>query len=365
MYAVLPHRSPCPYAPRRLRSPARPLRLLAAAEHRQGRGPGGGLPGRADAGRGGRRRRQPVRGDAVRRRRQEGRACSRSWAPCCRMAPPEGTVRAELQAAARRASRAAGQGRGGIRQSAAAAEQSMGRRPSPARSISVSLAGACRCQRRADLPHRRPRRSGRRGPAAWRRQARAQHPALALQDCFRDRLYVELHTTWARAEEEAIEPALLDLAYARDLPLVATNDVHFLDADGYEALDALLCIAEGAQMAQEERRRLTRRAPLQDCGRDGRPVRRPARGHRQHAGRRPALRLHGTGARANPALLRRGRGSGDAPPGRRGPRAPARADGVASRDGRVGADRGSAALPRAAGVRARRHRPDEVSRAIS
>jgi DNA polymerase III subunit alpha len=43
-----------------------------------------------------------------------------------------------------------------------------------------------------------------------------------------------------------------------DLPLVATNDVHFPSADMYEAHDALLCIRDGAYVDQAEpRRRLT------------------------------------------------------------------------------------------------------------
>ena len=79
---------------------------------------------------------------------------------------------------------------------------------------------------------------------------------LELKAIFGDRLYVEL-MRHGIADADVIEPALLDLAYAHDLPLVATNDVHFLDAEGYEAHDALICIAEGAQVALEERRRLT------------------------------------------------------------------------------------------------------------
>ena len=49
-------------------------------------------------------------------------------------------------------------------------------------------------------------------------------------------------------QEQAVEPAMVELAYALDLPLVATNDVHFLEARSYEAHDALICIAEGAQI---------------------------------------------------------------------------------------------------------------------
>ena len=44
-----------------------------------------------------------------------------------------------------------------------------------------------------------------------------------------------------------------------EIPLVATNDVHFLNSEAYESHDALLCIADGAYVDQQEpRRRLTR-----------------------------------------------------------------------------------------------------------
>jgi DNA polymerase-3 subunit alpha len=78
-----------------------------------------------------------------------------------------------------------------------------------------------------------------------------------LAAIFPNRLYVELQRH-GLAEERAAEEKLIDLAYAKGLPLVATNDVHFGRADMYEAHDALLCIADGAFVSQEDRRRLTR-----------------------------------------------------------------------------------------------------------
>src|SRR5918996_1895656 len=77
-----------------------------------------------------------------------------------------------------------------------------------------------------------------------------------LQRPFPDRLYVEL-MRHGLDHEERIEPALIDMALARGLPLVATNDAHFIDAEEYEAHDVLLCISDSAQVAQTERRRLT------------------------------------------------------------------------------------------------------------
>ena len=78
-----------------------------------------------------------------------------------------------------------------------------------------------------------------------------------LAAIFPRRLYVELQRH-GLAEERAAEAPLLDMAYAKDLPLVATNDVHFGAASMYEAHDALLCIADGAFVSQDDRRRLTR-----------------------------------------------------------------------------------------------------------
>jgi DNA polymerase-3 subunit alpha len=74
---------------------------------------------------------------------------------------------------------------------------------------------------------------------------------------FPGRLYVEMQRH-NQAEERAAEDGLLDMAYAMALPLVATNDVHFGKANMYEAHDALLCIADGAFVSQDDRRRLTR-----------------------------------------------------------------------------------------------------------
>ena len=83
-----------------------------------------------------------------------------------------------------------------------------------------------------------------------------------LQAIYGDRLYVELqrHGTDGAArtvEEDQTERWFVEQAYARELPLVATNDVYFKDADMYEAHDAFLCIGQGAYLSQEERRRIT------------------------------------------------------------------------------------------------------------
>ena len=77
-----------------------------------------------------------------------------------------------------------------------------------------------------------------------------------LQELFGDRLYIELQRH-GMASEKIAEPQLVDLAYARGLPLVAANEPFFASRDDYEAHDALLCIAEGKLIADGDRRQLT------------------------------------------------------------------------------------------------------------
>ncbi|HJX21144.1 MAG TPA: DNA polymerase III subunit alpha, partial [Steroidobacteraceae bacterium] len=78
----------------------------------------------------------------------------------------------------------------------------------------------------------------------------------ALLRLFGDRLYVELQRHGTTAERTA-EPALVELAYARRIPLVASNEPLFARREDYEAHDALICIAEGRLMVETDRRQLT------------------------------------------------------------------------------------------------------------
>ncbi|XBQ15612.1 MAG: DNA polymerase III subunit alpha [Oceanicaulis sp.] len=77
-----------------------------------------------------------------------------------------------------------------------------------------------------------------------------------LQAAFADRLYIELQRH-GRADDVTAEDYLIDRAYGRDLPLVATNEPYFAKPELHQAHDALLCIAEGAYVGQDERRKVT------------------------------------------------------------------------------------------------------------
>ncbi|MEE4339249.1 DNA polymerase III subunit alpha [Erythrobacter sp.] len=73
-----------------------------------------------------------------------------------------------------------------------------------------------------------------------------------LDRLFPGRLYIEI----ARHGDpvcEAAEEALIDLAYARELPLVATNPANFAEPHMHKAHDAMLCIAHSSQIEAEDR----------------------------------------------------------------------------------------------------------------
>jgi DNA polymerase-3 subunit alpha len=104
------------------------------------------------------------------------------------------------------------------------------------------------------------------GPVGQLLQAGQKPAAQALMDrlagIFGDRLYVELQrhpVDGGLPEAERLtERPFVEMAYAMGLPLVATNDVHFPASKMHEAHDALICIADGAYVDQQEgRRRLT------------------------------------------------------------------------------------------------------------
>src|SRR6266700_3094163 len=90
----------------------------------------------------------------------------------------------------------------------------------------------------------------------------ADHADLAATRCdrlaslFGDRLYIELQRHGIEKERRT-EAALIDLAYAKGFPVVATNEPYFATADDYEAHDALLCIAGGRLVAETDRDQLT------------------------------------------------------------------------------------------------------------
>ena len=89
---------------------------------------------------------------------------------------------------------------------------------------------------------------------ADRKDEAAERYCDELEALFGDRLYIEITRT-GEPEEDASEEDLITLAYARDIPLVASNPAQFAEKTFHAAHDAMLCIAHSTQVDAEERPR--------------------------------------------------------------------------------------------------------------
>jgi DNA polymerase-3 subunit alpha len=96
------------------------------------------------------------------------------------------------------------------------------------------------------------------GEGALARLIAEQQPfddlADRLESLFPGRLYIELSRR-GDPVEQAAEAGLIELAYARNLPLVATNPASYADAEFHRAHDAMLCIAQSSQIDRDDRAR--------------------------------------------------------------------------------------------------------------
>ncbi len=83
--------------------------------------------------------------------------------------------------------------------------------------------------------------------------AKARAYAGQLAALFPDRLYIELSRR-SDPVEQAAEARLIELAYALDLPLVATNPAQYAETDFHAAHDAMLCIAASTYVDNGDRK---------------------------------------------------------------------------------------------------------------
>lgn len=88
------------------------------------------------------------------------------------------------------------------------------------------------------------------------RKNEAEETLKLLHTIFKDRLYIEISRIGLQ-EEQKTEETFIDLAYKYNIPLVATNEAFFIDTDMYEAHDALICIAAGEVVANENRKKFS------------------------------------------------------------------------------------------------------------
>jgi DNA polymerase-3 subunit alpha len=80
----------------------------------------------------------------------------------------------------------------------------------------------------------------------------AAHLLTQWLQYFPDAFYLELQRTGRAGEEEYIHAAV-ELAVQLDVPVVATNDVHFIKASDFDAHEARVCINEGRTLDDPRR----------------------------------------------------------------------------------------------------------------
>ena len=87
--------------------------------------------------------------------------------------------------------------------------------------------------------------------------ARAEETALEYADIFDgQRFYLELQDAGI-PEQKTVNKGLIEIGRKLDLPLVATNDCHYLRREEARAHDILLCIQTGKTVEDENRMRFT------------------------------------------------------------------------------------------------------------
>lgn len=82
---------------------------------------------------------------------------------------------------------------------------------------------------------------------------RAYTRIKSLKALFKDRVYLQITRTNTPGEKE-IESLLIELSNKTKTPIVASNEIYFLEEDKHEAHDALLCIADGTHISTQDRR---------------------------------------------------------------------------------------------------------------
>jgi DNA polymerase III subunit alpha len=83
---------------------------------------------------------------------------------------------------------------------------------------------------------------------------KAKEVALLYKDIFKDRFYLEIQNH-GMDEQRKVTEANIKLAKETDIPLLATNDVHYINQRDSESHDVLMCIQTGKTIDDPNRRR--------------------------------------------------------------------------------------------------------------
>lgn len=83
---------------------------------------------------------------------------------------------------------------------------------------------------------------------------KAEEIALLYKDIFKDGFYLELQNHGIK-EQLAVNEELIKLSKELNIPLICTNDVHYINKEDAKAHDILLCIQTGKTVDEENRMR--------------------------------------------------------------------------------------------------------------
>jgi DNA polymerase-3 subunit alpha len=84
----------------------------------------------------------------------------------------------------------------------------------------------------------------------------ARETALAYREIFGDDYYLEIHNHGIPEEDKARQ-GILELSRELSVPVVATNDTHYLKREHYNPHDVLLCLQTGKEIDSPQRLRYT------------------------------------------------------------------------------------------------------------
>ena len=86
------------------------------------------------------------------------------------------------------------------------------------------------------------------------KEEKAREHVRWFRGLFGDRYYLELQDH-GLPEQKEVNPVLVRIAHEEGIPLVCTNDIHYIEKDDWNAHDTLLCIGTAAKKADRNRLR--------------------------------------------------------------------------------------------------------------
>lgn len=106
--------------------------------------------------------------------------------------------------------------------------------------------------------------------------------ALSMKEIYGEDFYLEIQDHGI-PEQKQILPLIVRISRETGIPLVATNDVHYLRKEDWEMQDVLMCIQMKKTLDDPDRMRMQTHEFYMKSGDEMAALFRPSRSHLQHA----------------------------------------------------------------------------------